>query len=100
MSLLQAFTRVTKAFVEQRRSARHSTRCPAWIEFDDHTPPKSCILVDVSEGGARIEVASPNELPEEFSLILVEDVANARRCHIIWRADGQIGVSYLEPYCR
>ena len=98
--LLQTFARVKQAFVEQRRSFRYSTRCRASIEFDDHTSPLSCTLLDVSEGGARIEVASPHRLPEEFSLILAEDAANVRRCRIIWRADNEIGISYLEPYTR
>ena len=98
--LLQTFARVKQAFVEQRRSFRYSTRYRAWIEFDDHTSPLSCTLLDVSEGGARIEVASPHRLPEEFSLILAEDAANVRRCRIIWRADNEIGISYLEPYAR
>ena len=100
MTLLQAFARVKQAFVEQRRSIRHGTRCPAWIEFDDHSSPRRCSLVDISEGGARIEVASAEELPEEFPLVLVEDAVNIRRCRIIWRGDGQIGVSYLDPYAR
>jgi hypothetical protein len=96
--LLQTLARVKQAFVEQRRSPRHSTNCRAWIEFDDHTPPLNCTLVDISEGGARIEVASPHRLPEEFSLVLTEDAGNVRRCRIIWRADNEIGISYLEPY--
>jgi hypothetical protein len=100
MSLMQTFARVRQVFVEQRRSIRHSTRCPAWIEFDDHTLPRDCTVVDVSEGGARIEVASADALPEEFSLILIDDAASVRRCRVIWRADGQLGVSYIEPYAR
>ena len=100
MTLLQTMTRMRQAFAEQRRSFRHSTRSRAWIEFDDHTPPLSCTLVDISEGGARIEVAAPGDLPEEFSLLLVEDLANMRRCRIVWRSDDEIGVNYLEPYAR
>ena len=98
--LLETYARVKQAFVEQRRSFRHSTRCRAWIEFDNDAPPVSCTLVDVSEGGARIEVAEPARLPEEFSLILIEDAAHVRRCRIIWRGDNEIGISYLEPYAR
>lgn len=96
--LLQTIARVRQAFIDQRRSQRYPTNCRAWIEFDDHTPPVNCTLVDISEGGARIEVAAPHRLPEEFSLILTEDAGHVRRCRIIWRADNEIGISYLEPY--
>src|SRR5262245_20462773 len=98
--LLQTLARMKQAFVEQRSSIRRSTNIRAWIEFDDDTPPLSCTVVDISEGGARIEVASPHRLPEEFSLIITEDAAHVRRCRIIWRADNEIGISYLEPYAR
>jgi len=100
MLLQQTLARVKQAFVDQRRSLRYTTNCRAWIEFDDDTPPLSCTVVDISEGGARIEVASPQRLPEEFSLIITEDAGNVRRCRIIWRADNEIGISYLEPYAR
>jgi hypothetical protein len=96
--LLQTIARVKQAFIDQRRSQRYPTNCRAWIEFDDHTPPLNCTLVDISDGGARIEVAAPHRLPEEFSLILTEDAGHVRRCRIIWRADNEIGISYLEPY--
>jgi PilZ domain-containing protein len=96
--LLQTIARVKQAFIDQRRSQRYPTNCRAWIEFDDHTPPLNCTLVDISDGGARIQVAAPHRLPEEFSLILTEDAGHVRRCRIIWRADDEIGISYLEPY--
>jgi hypothetical protein len=98
MPLLQEALARVKHFIDQRRSSRHSTRCPAWIEFDDHTAPLRCTLVDVSEGGARIEVAAPHRLPDEFALILADDVAHARRCQIVWRGDNEVGISYLDPY--
>ena len=100
MTLLQTFTRVKQAIADQRRSFRHATRSPAWIEFDNDTPPQSCTVVDISDGGARIEVTSADRLPEEFSLVLTDDAAHVRRCRIAWREDGQIGVSYLEPEAR
>jgi c-di-GMP-binding flagellar brake protein YcgR len=99
MQLLHTFSRV-KEFINRRRSIRFSTRCPAWIEFDDDTPPLRCTLLDVSEGGARISVAFPKRLPERFALILEDDVAHARRCRVVWRGDAEVGISYLDPYLR
>jgi hypothetical protein len=95
--LLQTLTRVRQAFVERRQAMRHDTRCQAWIEFDSDAPPRQCTIVDVSEGGARIEVSTPGDLPEDFSLVLMEDAAHIRRCRIVWRTDAEIGVRYLEP---
>jgi hypothetical protein len=70
MALFDTSSRATKAFAEQRSSPRYATNCQAWIECRDRAQSRSCIIVDMSNGGARIAVASPYELPEELWLIL------------------------------
>ena len=96
MSLFQALKQASQAFVEQRRSLRHRVQCTGWIGVGDGTQMRNCTLLDISEGGARILVSSPAQLPEEVSLVLANEVAISRRCKIIWRSNDQIGVSYLE----
>lgn len=96
MRLLDTITRTKQAFVEQRRSSRYATNCPAWIKFDNHGQPRSCTIVDISNGGARIAVASPNDLPKEFSVIIALGGGNiTRRVRIVWWANDEIGVRYL-----
>jgi len=96
MALLDTIRRATKAFAERRSSFRRATNCRAWIECSDRAQSRSCIIVDMSNGGARIAVASPYELPEELSLILAVGGGNIiRRVRIVWRANAEVGVRYV-----
>lgn len=96
MTLLETIARAKRTFVDQRRSFRRATNCSAWIELGDHAPPRTCTIVDVSTGGARIVVNSPDDLPEAFSLIFtISGGRITRRVRIVWRAGGEIGVRYL-----
>jgi hypothetical protein len=55
-----------------------------------------CIVVDMSDGGARIEAKYPETLPEEFSLVFIEDSVRPHRCHLMWRSGTHVGVSFFE----
>jgi hypothetical protein len=51
-----------------------------------------CVVRNVSEKGAKIEVHSP--VPETFEL--VSDVDQSRRsCRVVWRKEPLIGVKFL-----
>lgn len=57
--------------------------------------PQSCTVTDVSQSGARLKVAKPNELPEKFVLLLTSS-GNARRvCRVIWRSKKDAGVKFV-----
>ena len=95
MSLFQAFARFKRTFIEQRRSILEYVDFPAWIDVGDGSQPRSCTVLDVSEDGARVMVASPAELPKEFWLVLSKDRTRRRHCRMVWRSDTQVGVQYL-----
>lgn len=96
MRLLATIPRAKHTFVEERRSSRHRTNCLASVELGDHAQQRTCTIVDMSAGGARIAVTSPTDLPDEFSLVLAFSGGNiTRRVHVVWRADGEIGVRYV-----
>lgn len=97
MSLLQAINPFKRSYNEQRRSLREAVNFPAWIAVGKGTVVLPCMVVDVSEHGARIEIAGPAGLPDEFSLYLTQDGSRRRRCKIAWRSEMQVGVSYVGP---
>jgi hypothetical protein len=53
-----------------------------------------CALSDVSDRGARINVHDAEIIPDSFLLLLAENGAARRRCHVIWRKPQQIGVKF------
>jgi hypothetical protein len=101
MRVMQAIARIRQAFNEQRRSVREAVQFPAWVDFGNGTQRRNCTVLDVSDHGARIMVESSASVPREFWLVLTKSGTRRRRCRVVWRSDGQIGVSYLGPLeCR
>ncbi len=97
MSLFQALARFKQSYIERRRSLRENVQFPAWIDIGDGSQPRNCTVLDVSDGGARIEIAFPAELPKEFWLVLSRDRTRRRYCRRAWRSTTEIGVEYLGP---
>ena len=95
MSLLQAINPFKRHYSEQRRAIRESVDFPAWIAIGKGAVTLPCTVLDVSEHGARIELASPGGVPDDFCLFLTRDGSRQRRCRVVWRSDAQIGVSYM-----
>jgi hypothetical protein len=53
----------------------------------------NCILKNVSEGGACLEVESPIGIPEDFTLV-IDSEHISKPCHIAWRKAHRIGVRF------
>jgi len=51
-----------------------------------------CTIRDISEGGARLRVASPLGIPEFVELVFGDETA--RPCRVVWRKEAQIGVEF------
>jgi PilZ domain-containing protein len=52
-----------------------------------------CTIRNISSSGARLLVASPVGIPDQFELfILSED--SKRPCRVVWRSATQIGVAF------
>jgi hypothetical protein len=56
-----------------------------------------CAIRDLSEGGARVRIASPVLLPAQVWLIEVR-AATAFSCEVAWRRAPEFGVKFLERH--
>jgi hypothetical protein len=74
---------------ERRKSNRYDMQYLAQIDPGDGSPLLSCIICDISIGGAKLTIGT-KEVPEEFTLWF------RRRCRVARRADGQIGVQFVQ----
>jgi hypothetical protein len=61
------------------------------IEFGDSKV--DCLIRNVSATGAALEVNSPLWFPDVFVLVMTSD-GSSRRCHIVWRNEKRIGVTF------
>jgi hypothetical protein len=81
---------------DKRKSRRRPIRYVAWATSDSGER-QSCLLSDMSETGARIDVENAAQVPEQFMLLLSANGAARRACQVVWRTHSQIGVRFELP---
>ena len=75
---------------DRRRNFRRSARDYASIDLGNGAVPRGCMIADISDCGARLAVPRCDDLPDEFTLLV------PRRCRIVRRMIGQIGVQFID----
>ena len=80
---------------ERRETTRQRVLKEARIVLHEDLSLIRCVLRDVSEGGAKLEVPPTTELPSTFRLLMVSDnlIVPVR---LAWRKGGLAGVTFLE----
>jgi hypothetical protein len=81
---------------DKRKSVRRSMHYTAWIARKGE-PLEGCVLSDISEKGARIDVENAESIPDEFMLFLSARGTPRRQCNVAWRDGNQIGVKFVSP---
>jgi hypothetical protein len=78
---------------EKRHNKRRPLRRSVWVALGpDNLHP--CILSDISDIGARLEVDETQPIPDHFMLFLSNNGAARRSCEVVWRQARQIGVKF------
>ncbi len=82
-------------FRERRKGTRRSINRVAQYHCGLGALPRTCIITDISDGGARLY--SDTEMPETFTLsVSGEDMDIRRDCKVVWRLGGEIGVAFID----
>ncbi len=63
----------------------------ATIITDPKQPGITCAVVDISAGGACLDVAYPERLPKRFGLVHGK---TKKSCLLVWRKHHRIGVQF------
>ncbi len=53
-----------------------------------------CVIRNLSDTGAFLEVESPVGIPDDFTLLIKPEIIK-RKCHVEWRAANRIGVRFI-----
>lgn len=77
--------------LERRISPRRNTNIQAEIVFDGGKR-LPCLVKDVSETGAKIEIASVGKVPN--GIVLLVPGHQPQPCRVVWRALKEIGLEY------
>jgi hypothetical protein len=78
---------------DKRKLRRRPIRYTATAVFGPGDK-RTCVVSDVSEGGARIDMENAQTAPEQFVLFLSHNGAARRICKVVWRKPHQVGVSF------
>lgn len=68
-------------------------RKPALIELLESRSSTGCMVRNLSDAEAVLEVAQPDKLPIEFDLLIEPD--RARRCGVIRRKARSVAVAFI-----
>jgi hypothetical protein len=79
--------------IERRALVRHKTFIKGRIYFNNRLSSLDCIVRDVSERGARLQVPESVAVPDAFELFLPNKDEHYR-AQARWRRGDQIGVSW------
>jgi hypothetical protein len=58
---------------------------------------QGCVVVDISETGARLRTENAEAVPVDFVLLLSKRGAPRRYCHVVRRGQDHIGVEFENP---
>jgi hypothetical protein len=81
----------------EERASDDSPDAPRQLHWTPKRPAVSCVIWDISEGGARLAIALPStDLPTSFTLNLFPDGSVQRNCEVVWTDRRFVGVKFNE----
>jgi hypothetical protein len=83
---------MNEAMTEKRVATRHRVFKHGILAFSSGGTI-DCTVRSLSDTGARIDVANPVGVPENF-VLMIESEHFSRHCHSVWSRDKQIGVAF------
>jgi hypothetical protein len=79
---------------DRRKNFRVEWNLPATIYDVGRHLERPCILIDVSNGGAKIAGVRSHTIPDEFRLRT--PLGDRRSCRVIWRTEDTLGVEFTD----
>jgi hypothetical protein len=79
---------------EARKTRRGPVLDMGLIRFGELS--MSCVLRNMSEAGAALDIGSQVGIPDQFTLIVLPQ-KKIYSCNVIWRKERRIGVQFIGP---
>jgi PilZ domain len=77
---------------EHRTSPRRRVLKSGQIAFSDKVPKLECMVRNVSDTGACVQISTTVGMPTSFGL-LIDGVRH--NCRVVWRTDTRLGVAFM-----
>ena len=79
----------------RRQFARHRTLKGGLLTYDENSQRTECLIRDLSEGGARLQVLDRRHVPSELTLSF-DDGRASRPCFVKWRRGDVLGIEFTD----
>ena len=79
--------------LEKRLSPRRNTMMIATIVYDGGQTRMDCVIRNLSDGGAKLEVSTVRGIPASFDLLVPRH--RPQHCRVAWRALKELGVQFI-----
>ena len=79
---------------EKRRHQRTEINEPAYVSAGGSV--MRCVVRNISQEGAAIDVDNPAFVPAQFRLVMARD-SSTRDCAVIWIREKRIGLTFTSP---
>jgi hypothetical protein len=83
---------------ERRQHLRVEWIDTGTIDLGTGLPLRTCMVSNLSNGGAKLSGLDAKTLPDEFTLCLSASRNSARKCRVIWRKKHELGVEFDDPF--
>ena len=84
---------------ERRQHRRYTINRIAKFQTDATALPRDCMIMDISNHGARL-FADGIEVPDQFHLLISGEKGDRKECRVVWRLGGEIGVTFVRASLR
>ena len=81
---------------EARKTRRRRVLEIGLIRFGDMPMGWSCVVRNLSETGAALDIGSQLSIPDQFTLLVLPQ-KKIYSCAVIWRKERRIGVQFTGP---
>jgi hypothetical protein len=83
-----------KSFTNKRKHSRVALVYGGRLVARDGSFGSKCVVLDISEMGARLKIDDTAAVPDEVVLLLSRGGETQRRCTVVWRGRGEMGVRF------
>ena len=80
---------------DRRISRRARTLKSGKIAVSEKAPKIDCTIRNMSDTGACLQISTTFGIPTTFELLI--SGGERRLCHVVWRTDTRLGVSFRAP---
>jgi ribosomal protein S1 len=92
--LVDAMCSAANVIIEKRRSLRRRVLKRAKALLNDNKTVLDCVIRDLSDEGARLQIEHASTLPRLFRLANISD-GEVRDVRVVWRKDAMAGVAFM-----